>query len=385
MNTVGEPPSVSAAHVEVARNYSSPLLQGPRMCDELLALVGHMYTEEEADIVRHMKPWKPRSASGLAKASGRPVEEVRSILERLAREKFLIIAAGKGGRTLYAIMPIVPGTFESVLIRRSPESATPWHRKFAEVYEVLFDTGYVSEYLRKPVDPVRYLPVGESIADEPMALPSDRLEVVMERFDEFAIGVCQCRLSKKLTGDGCGRMLETCTVMGPVSRPLIADGRMKKASRRDVLEVKAAAEKDGLITWMMNSESSRFGSCACSCCGCCCGALRQISQFNAPGFIAPPHFMPDVDLSACKQCEKCVDACQIGALEMLGEGEAKLLVHKSERCIGCGLCAVACPSDNLKMRPVSGYREPPRGWFTYLTRYVPNYISNVRTVRAARK
>ena len=94
--------------------------------------------------------------------------------------------------------------------------------------------------------------------------------------------------------------------------------------------------------------------------------------------------MPSVDHKSCKKCDKCVQACQMKALVALGEGEHRLLVHKSERCIGCGLCAVACPNGILKMQPVSGYKPPPGGWVSYLTRYLPRYVSNFRAVRAER-
>lgn len=73
------------------------------------------------------------------------------------------------------------GAFMNVVIRSSPDSATAWHKRFAELYEGLYETGYLAEYMKKPIDAVRYLPVGEFIRNEPMALPSDRLEVILER------------------------------------------------------------------------------------------------------------------------------------------------------------------------------------------------------------
>lgn len=381
----GRYPAVSEAHVEIARTYSSPSLQGPRMCPELVAFVAHLFTDEEAQVVRHMKPWRPRTAASLSRSSGLDPEEVRRMLSGLAHEKFILLSAGSGARERFLLMPIVPGTFESVLVRPSAsDPVSPWHRKFAELYEDLFSTGFTVEYIRKPVEPIRYLPVGESIANEPMALPSDRLELVLERWDDFAIGVCQCRLSKQLVGEGCGRMLETCTVMGSFARAVVEGGRMRRASRKDVLEVKAAAEKEGLITWMMNSESSRLGSCACSCCGCCCGALRTVSEFDAPGMIAPPHFMPAIDTRACTGCGKCAEACQLEAMVMTTEVAEARPLHRSERCIGCGLCAVACRKGSLVMKPVPGYRRPPSGWLSHLARYVPGYVSNIRHVRKAR-
>lgn len=119
---LGNYPGVSGAYIDIARIYSSPALLGPKMCDELVALVEHMFTEEEADVVRYMKPWRPRTAAGLAKASGRPLGDVERILRRPAHERYILIAIGEGRREVFFMQPVVPGTFESVLIRTSPES-----------------------------------------------------------------------------------------------------------------------------------------------------------------------------------------------------------------------------------------------------------------------
>jgi len=376
VHKVGDYPGVSKAHLDMVKTYASPLLVGPPVSDELVALVEHMFTEEEAEIARHIKPWRPKTAASIAAADGRPLEEVKEILHRLAHEKYVLISFGEGDKERYIVLPILPGTFEHVLVRKSPDSATPWHKRFAELYEALYDTGFSTLYSSKPVNAVRYLPVGEAVKAIPMALPSDRLEDIMDHYRDFAIGVCQCRLSKQLVGEGCGKMLETCTVMGDFAPALVKEGRMRQASKRDVLEVKAAAEKEGLVTWMMNDESVKFFRCSCSCCGCCCGALRQISEFNAPGFIAPPHFMPRVELQACKYCGKCAEACPMKAMAVSGEGEAKQHIHRQERCIGCGLCVVACPNGALAMREVPDYREPPASFPAYLAKYGRNYVIN---------
>lgn len=146
---------------------------------------------------------------------------------------------------------------------------------------------------------------------------------------------------------------------------------------RDVLEIKAQAESEGLVTFVINEESGRFSSGLCSCCGCCCGALRSITEFNTPGMIAPPHFMPHIELKACTVCGKCVKACPMGALHISEEVGQSHLVKSPERCIGCGLCSVVCPEGAIAMREVPDYRKPPGGHASYLARYLPNMVSNV--------
>lgn len=385
MPEVGDYPGVSGAHLAVAKNYSSPLLQGPPLCDELLALVEHMFTDEEADIVQHLKPLRFKNSAGLAATTGRPRGEVETVLKRLALDKHVILSFGKEGRERYLIMPIVPGTFELTLMRTSADSVTPWDRRFASLFEDLFSTGYYLDYIDKPIDSVRYLPVGEFIKTEPMALPSDRLEEILERYDNFAVGVCQCRLTKNMSGEGCGRMLETCTAVGPWAPVMVRRGQMREVSMRDVLEIKAQAESEGLVTWMMNEESGRFSSALCSCCGCCCDALRSITEFNTPGIIAPPHFMPRINQESCNACGKCVKACPMGALRLLEEGGQNRLVTIPERCIGCGLCSVTCPQGAISMQEVPDYRKPPGGYATYFARYLPNIVHNVWKVWSARR
>jgi len=384
MKQVGEYPRLSMAHMEVAKHYSSPLLMGPPVCDELVALVEHMFTEDEADVVRHLKPMLPRTARSVARASGRPLEEVRAVLDSLAKEKFLILSLGRGNLEVYSIMPVVPGTFEWALVRPSTDGVTPWHIRFAELYEQLFSSGYVTDYLKSPLQIVRYLPVNESIANEPMAYPSDRLEAILERFDDFGVAVCQCRLARELTGEGCGKKLEACVLLGDWVQTMVDMGKMRRVSRSDVLEIKAEAESQGLVTWMQNETTMKTVGTSCSCCGCCCGALRSITEFNAPGMIAPPHFMPRIDRSLCEACGRCVAICQTKALTLAGEGEARRAVHIREKCIGCGLCAVACEKGAAVMRPVPGYREP-RGMPALIAQGTVRHMRNSLGVTLTRR
>jgi Pyruvate/2-oxoacid:ferredoxin oxidoreductase delta subunit len=359
-------PGVARAHLDVARKLSSPLLMGPPICAELVAFVQHLFTEDEAALVRHLGQFAGRTAADLARAEHGPLDDVEPIVRRLADETRAIAASGSGKNRTYRLLPIMPGIFEMVLIGQSPDAMSDWHRRFAELFEALYETGYTRDYQKgqtRPTPFVRVLPVGRAIEAHPMALPSDRLEVVLDRYDVFGIGQCQCRMTTQVAGKGCGKPLGNCTVMGEWAARGIEDGWLRKVSRNNVLEIKREAEAHGLVTWMMNVESAR-GQCSCSCCGCCCHALRIVTEFNAPGFMAPAHFVPRFDDARCTSCGKCAKTCPTGALTV--DSRSKSRTYLPERCIGCGLCLVACGDRRaVVMEPVPDYKLPYKSWYAF--------------------
>ncbi len=365
--------------------YANPLFLGPPICDELIALVEHMYTEEEALLVRHLGMLTGKSAAQVAAVARRPVEAVRRLLERLAYEKHVLLSVGTGDERRYRLLPLVPGAFEVAMVRTSLDTLTEWHRRFAELFSALYETGFLVDYADHPVPWVRYVPVWETVEAHSRALPSDRLEEVLDRYHVFAVGLCQCRVTEGIVGRGCDRPVENCVAFGSVANYLIRNSKMRPVGKRDVLEIKAEATTAGLANFVAEIRSGeRIGGALCSCCGCCCGALRTISQFNTPGFIAPPHFVPQVDLARCTFCARCAQACPVGATVV--DVESRLRRYLAERCIGCGLCAVACASRQaIRMEPVATYRRPPRSLSGTLLQIVPNHLRNAWLVWRKRR
>ncbi len=370
----------TGAHFKIMRHFSSPLLLGPSPSEGLLELITHLFSEEEAEIVQYLPPLRPRHARKIASLSLRPVEEVSRILEFLSLTKRVILSYGKPPR--YTLLPIVPGTFEMALMTPDVSTRNEWHRTFARLFEKLWDEGYIVQYTKRVNPGIRYLPVTNAVKSLSAAWPSEKLEEILEPYSDFAVGNCQCRMAMALVDKGCGRPLENCVVMGPGAQKFIDRGLMRRTDAAEVLALKREAEESGCVSWINNDIGGiPRGNSSCSCCGCCCHAMRSISQFNVPSMISTPHFLPSINHPGCIACGKCVSACPMGALSL---PDGKLAFDKA-RCVGCGLCILACPTKALFLTPAADaapHRSDPLKIFLGL---VPGYISNAARVWIKRK
>jgi len=348
---------LTPAHHRIAAHYASPLLLGPPRNDLLLELMLHMFTEDEADLVQYLPPLRPRRAERLARLSGRSPENVRQILDSLAFVKRAILAYGDPRK--YTILPVMPGTFEMVMMTNDLATHNHWHRKYAELFEKMWKSGYLADYPgKKKYALVRYLPVGDVGKTLHQAWPSDRLEEILEPYADFGVAHCQCRMAARMNDIGCDKPTENCVVMGMLVKPMVERGMLRRIDKAEVIAIKREAEAAGCVTWMMNeaaaAKSKARGNGSCSCCGCCCKALKSIKDLNAPGLISKPHFMPERTPEACTMCKKCVAICPMEAWSVV----ADQLSFNPARCIGCGLCVQACRVGALRLEPLPDAREP---------------------------
>ncbi|UCD85268.1 MAG: 4Fe-4S binding protein, partial [Deltaproteobacteria bacterium] len=338
--------------------YSDPAHIGPHISDELAALVRHLFSEEEAEVAQHLKIISGKTADYIAKCIHRPVEEVEAILLRLADEKRAVLAFSPEDKPkTYRLLPLMPGTFEMVLWGGKDDE---WRRKFGELYNTVFNTGYIKRHLKVPVPVVRYIPVEESISTSPVAIPSDLLSEMIRGSDSFAVGVCVCRLALNFEGHEADLPRDTCLAIGKLADFMFERDIMRRVDRSEALEIKQRASKAGLATLSLNVDFTN-PNYSCSCCSCCCVALRSISQFNTPGLIAPPHFIPSRNEGVCKQCRTCIEHCPMGVYELTDTG----WIYRRERCIGCGVCASVCPQKAIQMEPVKDYHPPPTNYLNF--------------------
>jgi len=96
----------------------------------------------------------------------------------------------------------------------------------------------------------------------------------------------------------------------------------------------------------------------CIACRACESACAREHGGTAHIFITPSDSIHSLPL-CCMHCEKspCVEACPTSALARADHGA--VIVHQS-RCIGCGMCIIACPFGVISLDAEKGVQKCDR-------------------------
>jgi Pyruvate/2-oxoacid:ferredoxin oxidoreductase delta subunit len=377
----------SAAHIELAERHSSVLLLGPPNDEHLLALVTHLYTREAADLAVLFPNKLYATLDELVNESGKSPEEIRGILYPVIQERHVIleidrIVTGMLGyewvdglkeaflrfynllrlaaplalgiklpqdprqlfdSTTYLVSPIIPPMFEANFMSGV---ISPWHRRYAVLFSRLFNTGYVRQYVRDygELTLLRTIPIEESLDARLEILDEDRLTHLLDSVEDLVLLSCQCAMLKYMNDEPCkmrnkGPDKKPCIIGGPVAKTLIEMGWADRATKEEVLRIRRSTADEGAIhiTFNVANEDCFY---VCACCSCCCQLLQAIRDFECPGVIAQPHFIPALLEENCLYCERCREFCQIDAHDFSG-GKHTL---DPSRCLGCGQCVRICPT-----------------------------------------
>jgi len=324
--------------------------------DSLLELVRFVYNEEEAELVSTLG-MLPLPARVVARRARQPHAEAARILERLAARHVIACMRVKGV-PLYGFLPLAPGVFEAQMCRGKDD---PYSRRFAELFEQVYTEMFSFLKPRMQDNAMRFgriIPVEQAIEASPglgvLAHDTDFYSELVDRNRSFCIvHACSCRHEANLLGRGCGKPLDVCSAMGALADFCVDNGLARRVSREEFLEAKGRAAAAGLVHM---TDNLRDPMQVCSCCGCCCGALRILTEFNIPAIITQSRFEAAVDDTACVGCGSCEAICPMKAVQVVG-GKALL---SAARCIGCGLCVSVCQGTGaIRLRERPRYPHRP--------------------------
>jgi Pyruvate/2-oxoacid:ferredoxin oxidoreductase delta subunit len=204
----------------------------------------------------------------------------------------------------------------------------------------------------------RVVPVNASIEARAEILAYEDMRGLIQESHSFLLNECICRKERALQGHPCRHPLETCMVFSPEEDAFDYfrySGRV--ISKDEALRVLDAVEKEGLVHATYNvRERPMF---VCNCCSCCCGFMRGLKEFQAPYVITRSNFVAAIDQETCNACDVC--ASERCPMQAISSQDGSYSVSQV-RCIGCGVCAVACPTDSIRLvrRPPAQQAIPPK-------------------------
>ncbi len=331
--------------------------------ETLMEILKLLYRDDEA-FVGSKFPIKPRPLAEIAETVGIPEKKLVPVLDNMAA-KGLVVDIPRKNTTYYMLSPVVVGFFEYSLMRADganlSELAELYNRYFKdrEVAEEIFGT---DPKMFRALVYENYIP--ELVQTE--VLDYEKASAVIREAGGGGLSICACRHKNYHLGKACPYPMEDiCTSLGRPAEWLIKQGFARRASVADLLRNLERSYRLGLVLTCDNVIDEP--AYICHCCGCCCGPLQAIKEYGVSS-IQPAGFLPRIDAESCLNCESCVDACHVGALES-STGEPVL---KKEICIGCGVCASACPSDALQMVRQIDIPAPPRNKPAQLTEIAVN-------------
>jgi len=65
-------------------------------------------------------------------------------------------------------------------------------------------------------------------------------------------------------------------------------------------------------------------------------------------------YLVHINEEDCTACEACIERCWMQALKMV-DGK---ITRDEKRCIGCGVCMLACPTEALYLEPREAGKIP---------------------------
>ncbi|MHA2184901.1 MAG: 4Fe-4S binding protein [Promethearchaeota archaeon] len=335
--------------------------------DNTVAILKYIVEEEHLDFIMAFKGKRSQTMDQIKESSGLSEEDINRHATALAKKGLIMNQPSRSGLMIFRLMPFVNvGVYEYTFMKKLEWN--DWEKGLAKLYKkmneesagrMLANYDYVVKNILPTIRPIdRTVPYTENletgkeiniIIDEEVEVPEEKIisaqkvEEIITKFDEIAVGHCYCRHFRDLVGESCKQteMRENCFTFGKSARYTTEQGFARMISKEEAIDILKKSEQDGLVhkAYHPNMDFKREEDSICNCCSDCCGQAKNITS-NMSNFIAK------VDHELCTGCGTCVEKCYSGAKELNDDGKAETI---EERCIGCGICAAFCPEGAISL------------------------------------
>lgn len=334
----------------------------------LVDILKHLLKEDEVDFIFAFKRKASQTMEQLKKSSKLSEEEILEKTNILAKKCVISNQPNRHGVMVYKLLSFVR-IFEVSFMRDLEPS--DYNKKLANLFAKAFDEldAFFQEYydfmiqMTQNLPPItRTLPILinrksqkdiEININEELEVPveqillTQKVEEIIAKFDDIALGNCYCRHHRDLLDDPCkiDAPRKNCLTFGKAARHLSKQGFARLISKDEALKILQEAEEAGLIhrTWHVKFDINNDVISICNCCICCCvysGPNLSVPHTSANNYLAK------VNQDICNGCDICVEKCHYEAIQLNDDRKAEI---KKEYCIGCGLCASFCPESAISL------------------------------------
>lgn len=214
----------------------------------------------------------------------------------------------------------------------------------------------------------RVIPAYKAIEGLPGIMPQEDVRELLKAQEPIVAVACPCRLERLMLGTPCERTKEEetwkCLIYGHRARCYIERGVGRRLSLEEAVKLADKIEEDGLIhRWFDNRGDIVGVEVSCNCCPDCCVGQAFIHQagLSYQEVWEKSRYVAYTDEEKCKGCRKCVERCQLKAIEMRQVGDKKYkAVVDAEKCFGCGVCVLTCKTGARKLKAVRPPEHLPK-------------------------
>lgn len=304
-----------------------------------MRILRKLYSPKEARVAAAMRLGH-ESPAQIAEKLGEQSEDMTGFLEMML-SKGLIDGRGSREHREYRIVPYLNIHGDLPVSQLDSEYVEFFEQYLAEVF---------AQEMGKASPPnIRVFPAEQTLPEGQSVLSFEQVSEMVSRAKYHVTSDCPCCKKMKLLGRDCGRRAHRCISLfyadesGPDIRVEYRDGR--RSSKQEVLSLLKILEDEGFIHTGSNIQDGH--SHICNCCPDCCPFLRMVRLKKAPYIVAPSNYVAAIDDEKCIACGLCAEErCPVNAIELTGD---HYQVNSAD-CIGCGACAITCPSGAMALQ-----------------------------------
>ena len=280
-------------------------------------------TEEEAELLKHMKVRVPETLEQVIRGSKMEAGRVQQLLDDLCYKGILefnwenLDGKNPSHERRYVLPRYVPGSAEfTVMNQRLLEE----HPEFGTFFERM--TFLPLTVATKMVPPggagigMHVIPVEHAIHQESHSASVEHISHWLKKYDRYAASSCSCTLAERARGDNGGRDPQNwCIGIGDMADYLVETGKGHFITYDEVIDILLEAERCGYVHQITNIDGEDKIFAICNCDVSVCYALRTSQLFNTPNMSASA-YRAHVEEEKCVACAGCVEVCPAGAVQL---------------------------------------------------------------------